>query len=116
MAEGTDIVLEIDWQGAVQVQRIYPDAIGVFIAPPSIQTLHERLVSRGQDTADTIAQRVAAAQAELRQAHRFQYVIINQDFRRALDDLFTVFAASRLRFAQQKARHADTFAALGIRG
>lgn len=116
MAEGTDIVLEIDWQGAVQVQRIYPDAIGVFIAPPSVQTLHERLVSRGQDTADTIAQRVAAAQAELRQAHRFQYVIINQDFTRALDDLFTVVAASRLRFAQQKARHAHTFAALGIRG
>src|SRR5690606_19713778 len=63
MAEGTDIVLEIDWQGAAQVRRIYPDAIGVFIAPPSIQALRDRLVARGQDTADTIAQRVEAAEA-----------------------------------------------------
>jgi guanylate kinase len=116
MAEGTDIVLEIDWQGAVQVQRLYPDAIGVFIAPPSIQALHERLVARGQDSAAIIAQRVEAAEAELKQAHRFQYVIINQDFTRALDDLSMVVSAARLRFAQQKARNGSTFAALGIRG
>src|SRR5690606_20218877 len=69
MAAGVDIVLEIDWQGAVQVQRLYPDAVGVFIAPPSIQALHERLVARGQDNAEVIAQRVTAAEAELKQAH-----------------------------------------------
>ncbi|ODT36265.1 MAG: guanylate kinase [Lautropia sp. SCN 70-15] len=116
MAAGVDIVLEIDWQGAVQVQRLYPDAVGIFIAPPSMQALHERLVARGQDSVEVIAQRVSAAEAELEQAHRFQYVIINQDFTRALGELLTIVKAARLRFAQQKARHAETFDALGIRG
>jgi len=115
MAAGVDIVLEIDWQGATQVQRIYPDAVGVFIAPPSVQALRERLVARGQDSIEVIEQRVAAAEAELRQAHRFQYVIINQDFTRALDELATIVDSARLRFAQQKARHPETFCALGIR-
>lgn len=111
---GVDIVLEIDWQGATQVQRLFPDAIGVFIVPPSIGVLRERLTQRGQDSTEVIEQRVAAAQAELRQAHRFQYVIINQDFASALADLRMIVQAARLRFAKQQARHPATFAALGI--
>ncbi len=111
---GVDIVLEIDWQGATQVQRLFPDAIGVFIVPPSIGVLRERLTQRGQDSVEVIEQRVAAAQAELRQAHRFQYVIINQDFASALADLRTIVQAARLRFAKQQARHPATFAALGV--
>ncbi len=111
---GVDIVLEIDWQGATQVQRLFPDAIGVFIVPPSIGVLRERLTQRGQDSAEVIERRVAAAQAELRQAHRFQYVIINQDFASALADLRTIVQAAHLRFAKQHARHPATFAALGI--
>src|SRR5690606_2770214 len=70
---GVDIVLEIDWQGAVQVQQLFPDAVGIFIVPPSIDALRERLERRGQDSAEVIERRVAAARAELKQAHRFQY-------------------------------------------
>ena len=114
IAAGVDIVLEIDWQGAVQVQRLFPDAIGVFIVPPSIGVLRERLTQRGQDTAEVIERRVAAAEAELKQAHRFQYVIINQDFASALADLQTIVDAARLRFTKQQDRHPATFAALGI--
>ncbi|MFO1300318.1 MAG: guanylate kinase [Burkholderiaceae bacterium] len=114
IATGVDIVLEIDWQGAVQVQRLFPDAIGVFIVPPSIGVLRERLTQRGQDTAEVIERRVVAAEAELKQAHRFQYVIINQDFASALADLRTIVDAARLRFTKQQARHPATFAALGI--
>lgn len=114
MAAGVDIVLEIDWQGAVQVQQVYPEAIAIFIAPPSIDALRERMLRRGQDSPAVIEHRVTAAQAELGQAHRFQYVIINQDFTRALEDLSTIAAAARLRFARQQARHAGTFAALGM--
>jgi len=114
IAAGVDIVLEIDWQGAVQVQRLYPDAVGVFIVPPSIGVLRERLTQRGQDDAVVIERRVAAAEAELKQAHRFQYVIINQDFASALRELRTIVDAARLRFSKQQARHPATFAALGI--
>jgi guanylate kinase len=115
IAAGVDIVLEIDWQGAVEVQRLYPDAVGIFIVPPSVDALRERLTGRGQDSAEVIDRRVAAAEAELKQAHRFQYVIINQDFARALSELATVVEASRLRYSRQCARHPDIFAALGIR-
>jgi guanylate kinase len=114
IAAGVDIVLEIDWQGAVQVQRLFPDAVGIFIVPPSISVLRERLTQRGQDSAEVIDARVAASEAELKQAHRFQYVIINQDFASALENLRTIVSAARLRFTKQHARHPATFAALGI--
>jgi guanylate kinase len=114
IAAGVDIMLEIDWQGAAQVQRLYPDAIGVFIVPPSIDVLRERLTQRGQDSAEVIERRVAAAEAELSQAHRFQYVIINQDFASALADLRTIVEAARLRYSKQQARHPAVFGGLGI--
>ncbi len=113
---GVDIVLEIDWQGAVQVQQLFADAVGVFIVPPSIDALRERLEQRGQDSAEVIERRVAAARAELKQAHRFQYVIINQDFATALAELCTLVEAARLRLSRQRARHPATFRALGIAG
>jgi guanylate kinase len=116
IAAGVDIVLEIDWQGAVQVQQLFPDAVGIFIVPPSIDALRQRLRERDQDSAEVIERRLAAAEAELKQASRFQYVIINQDFARALGELVTVVEASRLRFSRQTARHHDIFAALGIQG
>lgn len=114
IAAGVDIVLEIDWQGAVQVQRLFADAIGVFVVPPSIGTLRERLMQRGQDGPEVIERRLHAAEAELKQAYRFQYVIINQEFASALGDLRTIVEAARLRYSRQHARHPDTFAALGI--
>ncbi len=109
MAAGADIVLEIDWQGAAQVKRLFPDAIGVFIAPPSIEELRARLQRRGQDAADVIERRVAAAKSELAQAGRFEYVIINQDFGAALAQLLSIVDSARLRFGKQRARHPQVF-------
>lgn len=114
MAAGDDILLEIDWQGAVQVARQIPDAVGIFIAPPSIEELRMRLLRRGQDAEATIERRVHAAAAELREAHRFEYVIINQDFASALGDLSAIVRGARSRFAQQRIRHAELFEQLGI--
>ena len=115
-AAGSDILLEIDWQGAEQVSRIFPDTVGIFIAPPSIDELRRRLQGRAQDSAAVIERRIAAAQAELAQAGRFQYVIINQDFGTALEQLCSIVRASRLRFAKQQARNPDTFASLHLGG
>ena len=113
MAAGADILLEIDCQGAAQVGQLYPDAVTIFIAPPSVQTLRERLVARGQDPVDVIDRRVAAATAELQQASRFQYVIINQDFEVAGQQLLAVVDAAGLRFAKQRSRHPVLFSQLG---
>lgn len=109
LAEGRDIVLEIDWQGALQVQAIFPDAIGVFIAPPSMQALRERLERRGQDGTDVIERRMLAAREELAQAPTFQYVIINQEFRTALEQLSSIVDVAGLRFAKQRARERQLF-------
>lgn len=112
IAEGRDILLEIDWQGAHQVQRLFPDAVSVFIAPPSMQELRERLRRRGQDSDEVIERRMAAARDELLQAHSFQYVIINQDFTTALSQLATIVDAAGLRFPKQQARERRLFAQL----
>lgn len=112
IAAGADIVLEIDWQGAVQVKSLFPDAVGVFIAPPSIEELRARLRRRGQDSEDVIERRVAAARDELAQAGRFEYVIINQDFADACRQLTSIVDSARLRFAKQQARNQATFAQL----
>ncbi|MGB7298826.1 MAG: guanylate kinase [Burkholderiaceae bacterium] len=109
IATGDDILLEIDWQGAVQVQERFPDAVGIFVAPPSIDELRTRLKRRGQDAEEVIEQRVVAAARELREAKRFEYVIINQDFASALDELDSVVKASRARYRQQCARHSKLF-------
>jgi guanylate kinase len=109
VAAGRDIVLEIDWQGAVQVQSLMPEVVGIFIAPPSVATLRERLVARGTDSAEVIERRVAAARTELAQAHRFEYLVVNEDFARALAELLGVVDASSLRFERQRARHPALF-------
>ncbi len=111
---GDDIVLEIDWQGAMQVKSQFPDTICIFIAPPSIDTLRERLTRRGQDRPEVIEQRLLAAAGELSQANRFEYVIINQEFAIALRQLSAVIEAARCRFSRQYARHHGLFQALGI--
>ena len=110
LTAGADVLLEIDWQGAQQVRKLFPQAIGIFILPPSLAELERRLTGRGTDSADVIARRLAAAQAEMRHVGEFDYVIINNQLQEALDDLRTVVRASRLQFAAQKARHAAFFA------
>ena len=109
MNSGTDILLEIDWQGAQQVRKVFPDAVGVFILPPSIDELERRLRGRGTDSEEVIARRVLAAQGEMRHVGEFDYVIINQNLPVALDELVSVVRASRLRYARQKARSPEFF-------
>jgi guanylate kinase len=111
---GADILLEIDCQGAQQVSRLFPDAVGVFIAPPSIAELRERLLKRGQDSADVIERRLTAARGELLQAGEFEYVIINQDFATALGQMLAIVDVARLRFAKQRARYSSLFESWGL--
>jgi guanylate kinase len=114
MQAGTDILLEIDWQGAQQVKKKFPHAVGIFILPPSIVALEERLKKRGQDEQHVIIRRVLAAGGEMVHAPEFEYVIINQEFAVALSELTAIVKATRCRFPQQAARNASLFAQLGI--
>lgn len=109
LAVDADVLLEIDWQGAQQVRQQFPDAIGIFILPPSMAELERRLTGRGTDAADVIARRLAAAQAEMHHVGEFDYVIINNQLEEALLDLRAVVRASRLQYAAQAARHAALF-------
>ena len=106
---GRDILLEIDWQGAQQVRKVFPKAVGVFILPPSVEELERRLRGRGTDSEDVIARRVLAARGEMRHVAEFDYVIINEDLPTAIDDLVGVVRASRLRYANQEARKPEFF-------
>ena len=102
---GQDVLLEIDWQGAAQVRALIPESVHIFILPPSLKSLEERLVRRGQDDSATIARRLIAAREEIRHCVDFNYVIINQEFATAVDALTAVVRATRLRTAQQLVRH-----------
>jgi guanylate kinase len=114
MRKGTDILLEIDWQGARQVRTQFPQAAGIFILPPSIAALEERLKKRGQDEPHIITRRLLAAGGEIAHAPEFEYVIINEEFNVALSEMSAIVRATRSRFAQQMARNASLFAQLGI--
>lgn len=114
MRSGRDVLLEIDWQGAQQVKKQFPSAVEIFILPPSIDALEERLKKRGQDEPHVIARRLLAAGGEIAHAPESEYVIINQEFATALSELTAIVKASRCRFAQQAARNASLFAQLGI--
>ncbi len=109
ISSGRDILLEIDWQGAQQVRKVFPQAVGVFILPPSVEELERRLRGRGTDSEDVIARRVLGARGEMRHVAEFDYVIINEDLSAALDDLVAVVRASRLRYANQEARKPEFF-------
>ena len=112
MAAGQDILLEIDWQGAQQVRRLFHGSIGIFILPPSVAELERRLRGRGQDSEAVIARRVAAALDEMRHVNEFDYVIINNKLPEAIEDLQTVVRAVRLRTASQLDRHRALFSFL----
>jgi guanylate kinase len=111
---GTDVLLEIDWQGARQVKSLFPQAVGIFILPPSIDALDERLHKRGQDSPAVIKRRLLAAGSEIARAPQFDYIIINETFEIALGQLTAVITATRLRYESQAARHHELFAQLGI--
>ena len=106
-ARDVDIVLEIDWQGAQQVRKLIADAIGIFILPPSPDTLRRRLIDRGQDSNAVIERRLQAARGEMGHLSEFDYVIINHNFDDAVEDLVSIVRATRLRIASQVSRHSD---------
>ena len=98
-------MLEIDWQGAKQVRELIPEAICIFVLPPSVQTLRGRLTKRAQDSDAVIAARLAAAQSEVSHVHEFDYVIINDEFDDAVEDLISIVRSARLRLATQLDRN-----------
>jgi guanylate kinase len=104
MAAGQDILLEIDWQGAAQVRRLFPEALGVFILPPSLRELERRLHGRGQDSAEVIARRMAAAREDMTHALEFDYLVVNDVFDMALADLRAIVRAERLGVGRQMTR------------
>ncbi|WP_079230324.1 guanylate kinase [Pseudomonas putida] len=103
--QGNDLILEIDWQGAQQVRKLMPEARSVFILPPSQQALRERLDGRGQDSEEIIAGRMKEAVSEMEHYDEYEYVIINDDFDVALEELKAVFVANRLLLKKQQQRH-----------
>ncbi|MDO9449845.1 MAG: guanylate kinase [Rugosibacter sp.] len=109
MTSGTDMLLEIDWQGAQQVRREFTEAVGIFILPPSMDALKHRLQQRATDSPEVIARRLAVACDEMRHVHEFDFVIINRDLDVALSELIAAVRASRLRVKRQLARHPEVF-------
>ena len=105
LSAGKDVLLEIDWQGARQVRNKVPDAVSVFILPPSRPALEQRMRGRGQDSDQVIAQRLAAAREEMSHYIEFDYVIVNEHFDTAVGEMCAIFTASRLRRDAQVARH-----------
>lgn len=114
MNQGADVVLEIDFQGAIQVKRIFPNAVLIFILPPSLEELRSRLERRAEDSAEVIELRLVNAATEMAHAREFDFVIINELFERALFDLKAIVHAQRLKFAAQRIARGDTFKALNI--
>lgn len=112
LTAGHDVLLEIDWQGAQQVRKLFPEAIGIFVLPPSIDELTRRLVGRGTDAPDVIERRLAAAEAEMRHVGEFDYVIINDQLDQALDDLRAVVRSANLNLGKQRRNHPALFAKL----
>lgn len=113
LASGRDLVLEIDWQGARRIRELVPDAVSVFIMPPSLEELRRRLEGRGKDDPDTIARRMEAARQEMSHFDEYQYLIVNDDFERARDDLAAVVRAARLATPRQQAAGATAALAPG---
>ena len=104
LAGSRDVLLEIDWQGAAQVRRLFPHVVGIFILPPSLEELRRRLEARGKDSSEAIARRMASAREEISHVLEFEYIIINERFDSALDDLIAIVRAARLSRAQQSHR------------
>jgi guanylate kinase len=114
IAQGADVILEIDFQGALQIKRIFANAVLIFILPPSWEELRSRLERRGEDAPEVIETRLKNAAEEMAQAREFDFVIINELFERALFDLKAIVHAQRLKFSAQRRARADTFQALNI--
>lgn len=104
--QGIDVILEIDWQGHQQIKKLFPDSISIFILPPSLNDLRDRLVKRNQDHLDIIKKRLADAKQTISHLHEFKYLVINDDFSHALNDLKLIIESGRLLQDRQCAKHA----------
>lgn len=113
---GQDILLEIDWQGARQVRREFPEAVGIFIVPPSIEELERRLRGRATDSEEVILRRLASARNEIDMLPEYDYMVVNDDFDRARRDLISIVHARRLRTPLQRLRYADRLARMSASG
>jgi guanylate kinase len=109
LRQGIDVFLDIDWQGARQVKAQIPDTATIFVAPPSQQELHRRLTERGQDSPEVIAQRMTQAVSEISHYHEFDYIVVNDDFSAALNELDAIVSTRRLRKEKQIIRHQQLF-------
>ena len=112
LAAGRDILLEIDWQGARQVREVFPDAVSVFILPPSIEVLEARLRGRATDSEEVITRRLSEARAEIDQVAEYDYLVVNDDFEQARLDLISVIRSQRLRGERQCLHHQAAIAAM----
>lgn len=107
LAKGHDVILEIDWQGAQQIRHLMPECKSIYILPPSREALLERLQKRSQDSEEVIARRMAEAINEMSHHHEFDYIVVNDDFYKALDELCSIFIAERLKISKQSVRHQE---------
>jgi guanylate kinase len=114
MSQGADVILEIDYQGALQIKKIFANAVTIFILPPSWEELRSRLERRGEDTNEVIEVRLQNAATEMAQAHQFDFVIINESFDRAVFDLKSIVHSQRLKYLAQRRARAETFKALHL--
>ena len=114
IAQGADVILEIDFQGALQIKKVFANAVSIFILPPSWEELRSRLERRGEDSEEVIEMRLKNAATEVAQVHHFDFVIINELFDRALFDLKAIVHSQRLKFSAQRRARAETFKALNI--
>ncbi len=114
IAQGLDVILEIDYQGAFQIKKLFANAVLIFILPPSLEELRARIERRGEDSSEKIDLRMQNARDEINQAQHFDFVIINEVFDSAVFDLKTVVHAQRLKYIAQRRARPDTFKALEI--
>lgn len=114
LSRGEDVILEIDFQGAYQIKKLFPGAVLIFILPPSLDELRTRIERRGEDPSESIELRMQNAREEICHARNFDFVIINEVFERALFDLKAIVSAQRLKFVAQRRARAATFLALNI--
>lgn len=112
LQEGLDVILEIDWQGAAQIKKLFPESISIFILPPSREVLRDRLHERRQDEQAVIDHRMSKASSEIEHYQEFDYLIINDDFDQAVSNLSMIVHASRLRQTKQAAQHQQLLAEL----
>ena len=105
LQQGIDVVLDIDWQGALQIKKSFPTAVGVFILPPSLETLHQRLLARQQDHQEVIAQRMQQARDEIKHYEFFDYIIVNDVFAQAANELISIVVAERLHTQRQEVQY-----------